>query len=496
MKTRFPIIIIFLFTTISCKDYFDDIKPSDDLPSKELFTTAQDLETALTGVYNSVQSLNLTSNALPEILEALSCNDSLVASNNQVQVEIYSLNFRTGNPQVEAIWTEAYKAINLANRILEALGTMQDPALTPGMADRIKGEAFFLRGMLYFEMVRLFALPYEQGNLDKPGIPLMLSSVLTKAQIQYPVRSTVQEVYGQIEKDLTEASTLLPAGNDRGRANRDVAIAYLAKVAFQKQDYATAGDKAQVLVNAYGLNDTPSEFFRNEGSGEEIWTLVNSYSDANFFFARRVHQKANWAKISGDLKRRGFAAIMPSFQLSAIENAGYSVMDLRTDPGAPDPLVSNDGIYTNKYEDFAGLTDDAPMARAAEFYLIRAESLARTQGLNEESIELLNQIRRRSLRVMNGNGAIVPNSNSYIEYMTSDFQNTDELISAIILERRVELCFEGNYFHDLMRTKGDVYFYFSGVFTKIPYDANRLRLPIPQREIDANPINLKQNPGY
>ncbi len=495
MKTRFSIILLLLLSTISCKDYLDDIKPSDDLPSREIFTTALDLETALTGVYNSVQSTNLTSYAVPEILEAFSCNDSLVASNNQVQVEIYSLNMRSGNPQVEALWSEAYKAINLANRILEALGTVQDPALTPEKADQIKGETLFLRGMLYFELVRLFALPYEQDNLAKPGIPLMLSSVLTKSQIQYPARSTVQEVYSQIEKDLTEASGLLPAESERGRVNKDVATAYLAKVAFQKQDYTTAGDKAQAIISTYLLNDTPSEFFRNEGSAEEIWSMVNSSSDANFLLVRRLHQKAKRAKISGDLNRRGFAVIVPPSQLSAIADAGYSVVDFRSDPGAPDPMVSDDGIYTNKYEDFTGMTDDAPMARAAEFYLMRAEALARTQGINEESIELLNQIRRRSLKVLDGSGTVVPDSDSFIEFKASDFPNADALVAAIILERRVELCFEGNYFHDLMRTKGDVYFYFSGAFTKIPYDAGRLRLPIPQREIDANP-SLEQNPYY
>ena len=484
----------------ACKDYFDNIKPSDDLPSSEIFTTAQDLETALNGAYSSVQSYNFSGLILIELLEAFSCNDSLVASNNATQVDIYSLNMRPSNLNIEAIWVEAYKAINLTNQILEALTTVDDAALTPELANRIRGEALFLRGLVYFELVRLFALPYDEGTLDNLGVPISLNPVLKKEDVQYPSRATIQEVYAQIEKDLMEASTLLPtpAETTRGRANSDAAQAYLARLAFQKHDYTAAGAKAESLVSAYGLDAVPSEFFRNEeGSGEEIWTVVNTASDANFLLVRFFHEAGLWAKISGDLKRRGFAAIVPAFQLAAIEDAGFKVVDLRTDPGilASDPLVSADGAYTNKYEDFGGRTDDAPIARAVELYLMRAEALARTQGINSESIELLNQIRRRSLRVIDASGQVVPNSDSFIEFKASDFQNAEELIAAIIVERRVELCFEGNYFHDLMRTKGDVYFYFSGMFTKIPYDSPCLRMPIPQREVDANP-NLEQNPCY
>jgi len=56
------------------------------------------------------------------------------------------------------------------------------------------------------------------------------------------------------------------------------------------------------------------------------------------------------------------------------------------------------------------------------------------------------------------------------EYRADDFPDAAALIDAIAKERRVELAFEGNYFHDL------------------------IRLPIPQRELDVNP-NLVQNPG-
>ncbi len=72
------------------------------------------------------------------------------------------------------------------------------------------------------------------------------------------------------------------------------------------------------------------------------------------------------------------------------------------------------------------------------------------------------------------------------EYRADDFPDAAALIDAIAKERRVELAFEGNYFHDLIRLRRPV--------QGIPWDDDRLRLPIPQRELDVNP-NLVQNPG-
>ncbi len=146
----------------------------------------------------------------------------------------------------------------------------------------------------------------------------------------------------------------------------------------------------------------------------------------------------------------------------------------------------------NKYENtWLDEEDDTPNARSAEFILMHAEALVHVNGINETSVELLNQIRRRSLRVIDENNNIIPGSDMLIDFSAEDFENVEELTEAIILERRIELAFEGNYFHDLMRLKRDVI----GDQKVYSFDANELRLPIPQREMDANP-NLVQNPGY
>ncbi len=78
-------------------------------------------------------------------------------------------------------------------------------------------------------------------------------------------------------------------------------------------------------------------------------------------------------------------------------------------------------------------------------------------------------------------------TNTLIEYTAASFTTKQELIDAILLERRVELAFEGDRFHTLHR-RG------LAIRTLLP-DDNRITFPIPQQELDANP-QMVQNPGY
>jgi hypothetical protein len=126
------------------------------------------------------------------------------------------------------------------------------------------------------------------------------------------------------------------------------------------------------------------------------------------------------------------------------------------------------------------------LVRLATFYLMRAEALARTEGINQESLDLLNAIRTRAIRRVDSEG-VQSDASDVISYEAADFADADELIEAIILERRVELAFEGNRIHDLRRLQRDV--------RGVAWDADVLVFPIPQREIDAND-QLVQNPGY
>jgi starch-binding outer membrane protein, SusD/RagB family len=485
MRTICFLLAFILFFSNAC-NFLEEPQPTDTLPNGEAFRTAADLEDALTGAYDAVQNGHTLGRNFIVFPDLMGGNASYFGGGWFGLPEIGNLQITTTSWYVENLWMQTYLAINQLNQILAALPVVDqnDPALTNEEYDRIQGEAAFLRGVLYFELVRLFALPYEPQFLDSLGVPLMLKPVLKKENLQFPARAAVGEVYDQIITDLDLAIEKSGAASPRGRANLYAALAYRARVAFQQNNYLLVEQLTRDLVenSPFSLTDTPAKFFREKGTSEVIWSLLNEPGDE--IGGGNLYSMFADARIRDGLRKEGFEMIVTQSQFEKVQAAGYAVVDLRADPGilSNAPFISPDSVFILKYTDYS----ETPVARWAEFVIMRAEALARLDD-TEGAVTLLNQIRERSLRIVDENGYEVPEAaKDFVVYKAGDVTKA-ELIEAIIRERRVELAFEGNYFHDLMRLKRDV--------QDNPYDADKLRLPIPQREMDVNPA-LIQNPGY
>lgn len=484
-KPQYLFLLFFsLLSTTACDNFHDNIQPADGLPLDAVYQTAADLESALVGVYNVVQSDGLAGLNLLMIPELLSGNGTFAVAGFPEEINISNREMSATNFRAEQTWVAAYEAINLINAILAALPGVEDAALTPEVSNRIKGEALFLRGFLYFELARLYGKPY--GDADpEGGVPIVTEPVLQREGLTFPARETVEAVYEQAGADLENAKELLEgAALGPDRANAPAADALLARMAFQQEDYERAGAIAQSLIDEVGFNpDTPPQDVFNETSSEILWVVAFSPADHNSIIGW-FHESSTRIKISSGLKA-AFDSVATPAQKAAVEAEGLRIVDLRVDPGilASQPLISSDTVYINKYEDAQNAADDMLMARLAEFVLMRAEVLARAGEL-EESVQLLNLIRERSLRVVDSAGNELPDKKQLVLFKAEDFSNGEELKEAIILERRVELCFENNYLHDMIRLKRDI--------EGLPYDDCRLRLPIPQRERDVNP-NLRDD---
>ena len=145
-----------------------------------------------------------------------------------------------------------------------------------------------------------------------------------------------------------------------------------------------------------------------------------------------------------------------------------------------DPTLA--GVYApfrvHKYPDPAG-QDNPKVIRLAELYLIRAEARAEI-GTNEVGARQdLDMVRQRAL-------PSAPNNSD----------TGQALKDAIMLERRLELCFEGQRLWDLMRKKQDIVrTQCTSATCLISYGNDSVIMPIPQVETDTNP-NIAQNPGY
>lgn len=479
---------IFCLLFLASCNFLDDPQPTDALTIDEAFNTADDLENALTGAYDAVQNGHFLGRNLVVLPELMSGNVSYSGGGWFGLPEISTLQVSATNWYVENVWRQAYLAINQLNQVLASLPEVkrQDPVLTQAAYNQIEGEAAFLRGVIYFELVRLFGLPYDEPFLDSLGVPLMLAPVLKKENLRFPSRATVGEVYSQVIADLDLAINRLVDGNTSGRADRFAALACRAQVAFQQRDYEKVAALTFELVEAspFQLTEMPGIFFLEKGNSEVIWSILNEPGDE--IAGGDVFSMLEDAVIQPGI-RASFDSIVSPSQLEQIGLAGYDVVDLRVYEGilTDYPFVTADTLRVLKFSENSG----TPVARLTEFLLMRAEALARL-GNAEEALILLNRVRLRSLRIVDSNGYEVPEAGqNFVLFEMPDFGNTDELVNAIIRERKVELAFEGKYFHDLMRLRSNV----ENSGKVYAFKAPELRLPIPQREIDANP-NLKQNP--
>jgi len=137
--------------------------------------------------------------------------------------------------------------INRANLVLG-----KAPAITDNttLRDRVVGEAKFLRGWAYFELVS------QWGE-----VPLYTETVTSAAG--FKGKSPVADIYAFIIKDLTEAATALPASygaSDNGRATSGAANSLLGRVLMQKGDYAAA---KTALLKVYGKYSLVSDYSWN-----------------------------------------------------------------------------------------------------------------------------------------------------------------------------------------------------------------------------------------
>lgn len=352
----------------------------------------------------------------------------------------------TTNGVVAGIWSSCYNVINRANNVLSALDKVN-----PQDRARVEGEALFIRGIMLFELVRLYAKTWGDGNnATNPGVPIILKPTRIVTDADFVSRNSVEQVYNQVIADLTKAEQLLPTSNGIF-ATKGAAAAMLSRVYLMQGRYAEARDAANRVINTgrYAMARNFADVFNENAADyarEHIFRIVVTDQDGvnnmNTFYASAAFQGR------GDIR----------VQTKHLDL--YSPGDLRRDffyrTGA--------NTFTSKYKDQYG---DISVVRITEMFLTRAECNFRlNQQVGATPLADINAVRQRA--------GLPP--------------LTTLTLSDILRERKLELAFEGHQIHDLKRNR-------LPVTASLNFNANALVLPIPQREIDTNK-NLVQNPGY
>lgn len=469
-----PAILLFLCLGITSCDDLLDVDPQQSIDARDAINTPEDLQGAVIGMYSILGEPELYGTNLLLLPELQGSEENITwlgtfAGYRQVSLK----NMTADNSEAQRTWVTAYEGINLANIILSKLDIMEDP----DERDRVEGEALFVRGILHFELVRLYGKAWNDGNpAQNLGVPLRITPVTNESEAaQLPTRSTVAQVYTQVLEDLNRAKELLPDRNNE-RANTFAASAFLSRVYLQQQNYAGARDEANRVIEegGYELNPSVTSIFRNDNTAEAIFEIQQN--DQNNAGTANDGLTTFYA----DLEGIGRADIGINTEFSPDNPNRYTTYDLyETNDARLTQLFYLGYNYgapaSGKWTSFG---QNIPVVRLAEMYLTRAEANFRLGTVvGATPLEDINRIRRRA--------GLAP-----LLIITLD---------RILLERRLELAFEGFRIHDLKRTETDLVGRDAdtgAIDYVIPWNSDELVFPIPRREIDASKNSLVQNPGY
>lgn len=551
-----------LFTTaagiVACDDFLDeDVYGQQTLDS--FFVTENEATSYLNGCYNSITFYGWWQIQNFWIMTDMCSDDMWMGNLAQDQGDYYSLAHYQGigqsNGPLNNYWMHRYKGILSCN---VAIDRIPNASLDETKKARYVGEAKFLRGYYYFDLVKNFG-----------GVPVV-DGFLMPDDVQGIERSSAEEVWKLVEDDFREAAAVLPnkseyAAADMGRATKGAALGMLGKALVYQGKFAEAKTVLKQVMDSgeYDLmenfgdvwdvttNNNKESLFETQVVFDETYALGNALSVVS---ANRTEVNDGWAWglptsdlekafiEAGDFERLKWTIIKtgakeiagePDFdQLVAQQyknQAKYHAASLEGtlnfhEEGtyfiAPDvhksarvsrklyiPLAKRPSKWS---QDFIPL--GIKLLRYADVLLLYAEACNETND-DTEAQNALNKVRNRVGR----------------ENVKTTGKN---LRDDIRTERRLELALEYNRLYDIRRWKDDSGKYIienlmgpNGSFvkrnttapdgtlntadpyewaaTKEPsdkgkgFDVNRdLLFPIPLYEIEHSNGSIKQNPGW
>ncbi len=495
MKTNILSVLLAITLVLSftgCSDDFLEQKPSDAVSAESATATTGNLFLVINGIHRLLYTRQ-GSNGRGGISAMMIQNDVLGedmvmnARANGWWINMASWNDHTNSSDTDDrhAWRVLYKVIKNANIIIEGAENAVGPDEERNAA---LGQALAYRAFAHFQMTQLYAQRYDAaGNNNQLGIPLV-----TDNSNEGKPRSSVEEVYAQINADLDEAILLLE-DYDRPNAshiNQNVAQGLKARVALVQGNYATAVDMAIAARNGFDLLDSISysSGFNDYTLSEWMWGGHYNEEQGSTFtnFHAWVSRNFSSSNIRGNPKSINsllYDQIPPSDVRAAL-----------FDPTGDHPNLPS-GIeissrhrrfpYTNQKFLAFGTGDsrgDVPYMRSAEMYLIEAEAKARLNDPDAAS-------------------ALLPLAQARDAAYVLSTNTGQALVDEILLQRRWELWGEGFRFFDLKRLNSDLdrngANHSSSLLNNlmfVPSGDLRWQWQIPEDEIDANP-NVEQNPS-
>lgn len=354
-------------------------------------------------------------------------------------------------------WTQAYFRIMYANLAIEGLRNLAESGDRAHWS-RLMGEALFHRAYNYYQLAQLFCAPYDSqtaGNML--GLPLRLE---TDVSVRIG-RSTLQATYDRILSDLKQADELLPEGlPNKLFPSKPAVHALLAKLYLLMDKYDDALhhaheclDRTGELVDFNTLDESSRYPFAEDFGATNPEMILYGHMTIPVVLGNRFNADT---------------LLLHSYSENDLRKKVYFHVE-------SDGRTTFKGTYSGGYSFFTGLAVD-------EILLIRAECLARLGDVNGGLADL-----NRLLTYRTDSERFAP----------LQIQRKEDLLNAVITERRKELLLRGLRWEDLRRLNREALFATTLVrqidgerYELKPGDV-RYTWPIPDKEIELE--GLEQN---
>ena len=472
-----------------CNDFLD-VTPSDQYSDASVFTSTEGAQQVLIGAYDWFTNGHYAhyTNQYIFFMPDVMADDAMVNSTGNYNrfVSPYQYSITPSSTYSVDPWIGCYSLIDNCNAILDNLETLPESS----ERNRIEGESLALRTYAYHYLIRMYAKPVNKYP-DNPGVILRLTASTTDIP-----RSTVKDCYVQMVNDIEKACTLLTGTSSSSKCyiTEQAAHGIAARIYLDLGDYTNGtshANKALSEITLMSKADYKNKFCEN--NTETKWYFTCSSTDKESFLSL----PAFWYYCDQDSTyvKDGYSSLGVAKELIDI----FDDTDIRKTL-----FVKIDGKYykrngsyvtckinSRKNDDSDGTKGsgtvafaegDYNMMRGSEMYLIIAE-LAADNNHEDEALAALNKVREaRGISAYSGTGDV----------LKTEIQN----------ERRRELFAEGHRLFDLKRRdlpmdRSNLTLDWSRVGL-IPAGSDKLEMPIPQDEIDANGALTiaDQNPAY
>jgi hypothetical protein len=481
---KYIIIALVLLIQSGCNDWLE-LMPPNGLTREEFWQTSEDVEAVVVGAYSSLSSLDNLLFIHGEARADMVDDDENLDGNirNIMNGNIYPDNWLSN-------WEQFYTVINYANEVIDNAPGVQDrdPSFTDYQMEGFISEAYFIRALTYFYLVRIYN-----------EVPFVTEPSETDEVFFYPEKASSDSILNSITNDLLEArkflsSDYLSEREIKGRASKEACNALLADIALWQFDYEKVIEYVEQIEKSGEIElvtaDLWFEMFYPGNSPESIFELQ---------FDERQSQRNSLYGLTNN-EDNNFKASKTAIEMFALK---YAEEPFR---GQGVTIKKEDETNFTIWK-YVGLSPDGKTVRPgyleatanwivyryADVLLMKAEALSQL-GNYEDALLIINKIRSRA------------------GVSAKSIQTSPEAYEdAILEERALELAYEGKRWFDLVRMGRRNNFarssnLVSKIIENVPATQKRILgskltnpqgwyMPIYKFELERNK-NLTQNPYY